>query len=242
MQDVQGLHTARDELLARIASLERTLDDVTGSIARQSAAAAAPTMATAISAPAAPDQASAEPLPHAPAPAAAPAAVPPASLPADGTAVQAAALQAASEGGDAALSATGVVAGTPVVEGSAEAEVMTAETKPVFGLDLGSATSFDGLRGLWKSTLAVHPTVVEGLHPLVVARENARTRKVELRLIAGPLPDAEAANDLCSVLAAARRHCQLVPFEGQQLVLASPPARPAAAQRSVIPTPARPPR
>ena len=42
----------------------------------------------------------------------------------------------------------------------------------------------------------------------------------ELRLIIGPMPDAEAAAQLCVTLAAAHQYCQPVAFEGQRLAVA----------------------
>jgi hypothetical protein len=43
-----------------------------------------------------------------------------------------------------------------------------------------------------------------------------------LRLVVGPVADAEAAARLCMTLSAARRYCQPVAFEGQRLALNDP--------------------
>ena len=66
-----------------------------------------------------------------------------------------------------------------------------ADPQPALGADLGGAANFDGLRGLWNSTRKTHAVLIEGLHPVVVVRENTRTRAAELRLIVGPMPDLE---------------------------------------------------
>ena len=103
-----------------------------------------------------------------------------------------------------------------------------------FGVDIGGAASFDGLRVLWASTKGSNAALLEGLHPVVATRENSRTKAVELRLIAGPLANVEAAARLCAMLTAARRYCQPVAFEGQRLAHADtvPERKPAAAPRA----------
>ena len=69
-----------------------------------------------------------------------------------------------------------------------------------FGVDIGGAASFDGLRVLWASTKGSNAALFEGLHPVVAMRENSATKAVELRLVAGPLANAEAAARLCATL------------------------------------------
>ena len=85
--------------------------------------------------------------------------------------------------------------------------------------------SFDGLRTLWNAITANHYGLFEGLHPIVAVRENSKSRTAELRLIAGPLTDVEIANRICTTLAAAKRYCRLVTFEGQPLALDGPSRR-----------------
>jgi hypothetical protein len=60
--EIRLLHSGRDQLLARIANLERSLDDVTGSIARQ-ASAARPAVPEAVAADPVPDPPPDEPTP-----------------------------------------------------------------------------------------------------------------------------------------------------------------------------------
>ncbi len=103
------------------------------------------------------------------------------------------------------------------------------------GVDVGGATSFDGLRTLWTTMTATHSDLFEGLHPIVTVRENSKSRAADLRLVAGPLTDIESANHICTTLAAAKRYCRLVTFEGEPLAL-TPKRRPAAKARSPIRT------
>jgi hypothetical protein len=122
-------------------------------------------------------------------------------------------------------------------------------TKSEFGIDIGGAVNFEGLRVLWNSTQANHGEQVEGLYPLVVVRENPKAKSVELRLVVGPLTTPDAAARICSSLLVARRYCLPVAFEGQRLQgieltadrRSTGTAAPAAAQkRSIAVRPARP--
>jgi hypothetical protein len=198
---VQSLHSDRERLLARIASLERNLEDVTGSIQRQSVAE-----------PAVPPPA-AEPSP---ALASAPSA-PPASIP--------------------AAPASPVEPQDPQQNGPAD----PSPPQAAYGVDVGGAVNFEGLRALWNSTRTAFASAIEGMRPVLGMRENPKTRNTEFRLVIGPLPDAAAAATFCATLTAARRYCHPVPFEGQQLSFAAPapPRRPAATQERK--TPPRPP-
>jgi hypothetical protein len=93
-----------------------------------------------------------------------------------------------------------------------------------FGVEIGGAASFDGLRTLWTSSRSTHPALFEGLHPVVTVRENAQTRAAELRLIVGPVATPDAAAKLCAPFAAARRYCQPTTFTGQRFALTAPTA------------------
>ena len=97
-------------------------------------------------------------------------------------------------------------------------EAWPADTSKVeFGVDIGAAANLEGLRQLWVSTKATNSVLFEGLQGLVSLRENTKTRTAELRLIVGPLADADAVSRFCAVLAAANRYCQPAGFEGQRL-------------------------
>src|SRR5262245_5094322 len=179
-ETVQALTADRDRLLARVASLERSLEDVTGSIKRQAAAVLGPPtlpLSAITPAPPAPQPTVGEPA--APRPPAEP--------------------------------QTARVANAPAVK-AAEAEATAAATE--FGVDVGGAVNFDGLRVLWNSTRSANAALFEGLHPVVVVRES-KSRGVDLRLIVGPLASTEAATRTCAALLAARRFCQMTTFEGQ---------------------------
>ena len=216
LSEVLGALVAdREQLVARIGAIERNLEDVTGSIQRQAAAAAA-----APSAPVPPSPAAAAPAPPPPSKEAA---LTPAEPGNPASPARAPVAPGNSGGADRAA----VPAEPPVAPPAAESAAIHAE----FGVDIGGAASFDGLRVLWASTNAA---LLEGLHPVVATRENSRTKAVELRLIAGPLANVEAAARLCAMLTAARRYCQPVAFEGQRLAHADtvPERKPAAAPRA----------
>jgi hypothetical protein len=85
------------------------------------------------------------------------------------------------------------------------------------GVDVGGGSNYEGLRGLWHTTKNNDPTLLEGLYPIVAVRENSKSHGVELRLVIGPIVDAEAASQLCTTLAETHHYCQPVAFEGQRL-------------------------
>jgi hypothetical protein len=198
---VRALSTDRDRLQTRIASLERNIEDVTGSIRRQAAAAPATTSAAATT-------------PATTAAATAPETTPPRQqLPPTTDATAATPAQTSAH-----------VAAVPPAGEQPE----TVQPMPEFGIEIGGAINFDGLRTLWNSTRNANAALFEGLRPVVFAREN-RTRGTDLRLVAGPFANAEAAAAACATLTAARRYCQPAPFEGAQMSLIAPAVQPAAA-------------
>jgi len=206
-ETVRTLTADRDRLAARLGAVERNLEDITGSIKRQAAANPPPTPATTT----APAGATTPAREAALSPATAPATSPPA-------AVEPAAAPSTPE------TSAGVA---PTVE-------VAEPAKPDMGVDIGGATSSDGLRVLWNSTRTNHASLVEGLHPVVATRDNSRTKSKELRLILGPLDSIETATQLCAALTAARRYCHPVAFEGQKLAEA-PERKPAARQAAPAP-------
>ena len=225
-ETVRMLAADRERLTARIGTLERNLEDMTGSIRRQSAKsdAAGPTMPSTVAAPAAPTPPAA--TPEAAAPKAPEAASEP---PSTATPAPVAAAPPAP--------AAAAPAAPPRPERVAAAPVPTVEEtpeppKPEFGVDVGGAVNFEGLRVLWSSTKTGNGALLEGMHPIVAVRENSRTKGADLRLIVGPLVNIEAASRLCATLSAARRYCQPVAFEGQRLAEAETATerKPAAAR------------
>ncbi|MCC7348789.1 MAG: hypothetical protein IT538_15480 [Variibacter sp.] len=199
---VRSLSNDRELLLGRVTVLERNLEDVTGSIRHQAKAAVAPHPQSSASAeeasPALPPSkiATTSAAASSPAPTAAPAEAPVAP------------------------------AGDPPKRVASVAPVPPAPDpeppRPAAGVEIGGAATFDGLRTLWGSLKTGHPGLFEGLHPIVTVRENTKSRAAELRLVAGPLTDVESAARICATLAASKRTCRLVSFEGQPLALTVP--------------------
>jgi len=207
---VSGLTADRDRLVARIASIERNLEDVTGSIKQQ--AASAP-----VSNPAAP-------------PTPAPAATPPAPARSQSQ-PEPAAPQAAPAAAPGAIAAPPSPPAARIASVAAALERETAKSEPAksrivdFALDIGGATTFEGLRALWNSVRGATADLFDDLHPMVAARES-KARGVDLRLIVGPIASTEAATQMCATLLAARRYCQMTIFEGQPLPQTAPMAEP----------------
>jgi hypothetical protein len=200
---VRTLTADRDRLATRVGTLERNLEDVTGSIRRQTAAAATPNPAGTT----APDTTTtAAPVREA--------AVAPTAIPATKPATQPSTTESPP-------TQAKIEPGTPAAPSGDRAETVKHE----FGVDVGGAVSQDGMRALWHSAKGAHAALFEGMHPVVATRENSRTKTKELRLIVGPIDTIEAAHRLCTTLTAARRYCQAVAFEGQKL--AEPERKPA---------------
>ena len=219
---VDGLAADRERLAARIGTIERNLEDVTGAIKRQgvdsssAASATLPAPAGAASPAAAPttkESAKEAPKDVAPkdvAPKDVGKEVVMAPLPGPLDILAARQPATASEAPPEAL------ANLPAIRSD---ETAAADPSPrvEFGVDVGGAVNFDGLRVLWASTKGSNAALFEGLYPVVAVRENSRTKNAELRLVAGPLANVEHAARLCANLSAARRYCQPVAFEGQRL-------------------------
>jgi hypothetical protein len=193
---VRILAADRERLVARIAALERNVEDMTGSVKRQPAPPStgdspAPSPAVAAPTSTANKEAAAPPAEGSPAPIAEPRAT---EIPAQER-----------------------VAAMPDATDAAPAS-------HEIGVDVGGAVNLEGAKALWTSTRAGNAVLFEGMQPLVVNREGSRTKSGELRLIAGPFADAEAAARVCAALAAAHRACQPVLYEGQRLADAEPAA------------------
>ena len=92
-------------------------------------------------------------------------------------------------------------------------------TKTEFGVDVGGNASIDGLRSLWSALKSGQPALFDGLRPVIAVREGQKPGAIELRLIAGPLPNASIAARLCAALGGANQPCQPTVFDGQRLAL-----------------------
>src|SRR5215510_5455510 len=206
---VSGLAADRDRLVARIATIERNLEDVAGSIKQQQQAAPPPAPPPVAALPAvAPTPAATPPAPRAQAQpeVAAPPSAP--TVPPGANAVAAGAI---------APPPTARVAKLPEAPEGEPGKSRSVD----FAVDIGGATTFEGLRALWISVKGATVDLLGDLHPMVAVRES-KSRGVDLRLVVGPIASTEAATQVCATLLAARRYCQMTIFEGQPLPEASP--------------------
>jgi hypothetical protein len=273
---VSGLTADRDRLVARIATIERNLEDVTGSIKQQAASPPAPApipaqtsvhTPTVLPAPASvPAQPSAQASAPAPAPAASPrpstlpalvpptATAPPPASPRSNPAQPEKTPPAATAPPSASAPSAGAIAASPSAPAAPPAAAPSPEPAPTrianlpeaaegetaksrivdFGLDIGGATTFDGLRALWHSVRNNTADLFEDLHPMVAVREN-KSRGIDLRLVVGPIASSETATQMCATLLAARRFCQMTIFEGQPLPQASAVTEPDARRPPAAP-------
>jgi hypothetical protein len=234
------LNADRDRLFARVTALETDLASVTGSVAR-AAAQTAPAPAPVPPSPLLVLAGIPSPLPGLPLTES------PRSLPAQ-TAPPAAAEQAPVVARpvphqQAALPAAEKPDSTPAAVPDTRTDAPAKDSPPeepaartLFGVDLGSASSVDGLRALWGGVQKAHGEALDGLRPIIVLKERSGGQGLQLRLVAGPVPNAAAAAKLCAGFLAAERSCETAVYEGQRLVLPSDKparvrARPAARPR-----------
>jgi len=195
---VRSLSADRDRLLARVTVLERSLEDVTGSISR------------AIARPAPQPEAAPKPEPAPQSEANEPAA----RLVAIGPSVVATISSPLTIPSPSAESLARVgLPSIPVVD-----EANTA-TRTDFGVDIGNGPTVASLRQAWSTIRRNHGDLFEGLYPVIAVRDGAKPGSVELRLIIGPLSNAAVAARLCGRVANAGLSCQPVIFDGQRLAL-----------------------
>jgi hypothetical protein len=86
----------------------------------------------------------------------------------------------------------------------------------VFGIDLGSASSVDRLRDRWTAMSDLFGPILAKLEPRVVFGHN-KDGAVELRLLAGPFPNAELAVKACSEMQRQPGTCEPRAFDGEPL-------------------------
>lgn len=206
---VRVLANDRDHLTTRVTALEQKIGDVTGSVTKQleaarAAAASAAAASAAVVAPwPAPDMA---PTPPAAIEATIVAVPPPTGLPIL-----------------PAVATPAPAAPTPLVLTPAAATPIApaepAEAHNDFAIDIGTGPTMEALRVLWNVIHLAHAQLFEGLQPLVSISDTHKSSRVELRLIAGPLPNPEAAAQLCAALLASHIACQPTIYDGQRLAL-----------------------
>jgi hypothetical protein len=177
-ETVRVLTADRERLLDRVATLEQSLDGITGSIARVEKAVKTP-----------PEVGSA-------AGESAPAPSPPEAE---------------------VTSSVSPWANVPLQVPMPPQPPVSSVSKTEFGVDLGSASTVEALRTAWTAAQRRHGALLEGLHPVVQTRERPRPGGMELRLIAGPIPNAATAARLCAAMTAAGAICAPAVFDGQRL-------------------------
>ena len=228
---LRTLSADRDQLAARMGSLERLLEDVTGSIARQAAQPPAPPTPPPMPAPTpppmpAPEAASVAPPPSAPGSrvAMAPAATPlpvidPLAMPvlADGPSGWPATLESRPEQPEAPeLTEPQTAVPLPPARFVAAPAQPPPLPKPEYGIELGSAPNMDLLRSRWTAAKANYGPLLTGLQPIAV--RDRRPGSSEFRLIAGPLPNFAAARQLCARFANAQAACRPAKFDADKVV------------------------
>jgi len=188
---VRALNADRDRLAGRIALLESSVDDMTGTIRRQAAATAAALAARTVS-----------PQPQ-------PATTPPAAT------APAAAVAAPEAKTDSIITSSVPLPPERAAAAQASAGPEPAASSNEFGLDLGSASTLDGVQQRWTTVKANFGPLLSNLHPL--AAPERRQGKMGYRLVVGPLPNSPAATGLCAHFNAAHTPCRAVKFEGEHI-------------------------
>jgi hypothetical protein len=103
-----------------------------------------------------------------------------------------------------------------VVPPVSQPEAPTAVTRTVFGVDIGSGNNLKEVRFLWNKTKAKHGRLIGKLRPVVSKSQNGAGHS-EYRLVIGPLANAAAAARLCADLGAADVTCSARPYQGENL-------------------------
>lgn len=189
---VRELAADREKLNARIASLETSLSDVTGSLKRELAAVAAKPVIVSATVPAAPAPAVSAPSTPPPAPlepiVAEPAADPRVAPP----------------------------LGEPIPLPPMRVAGVAASASDI-AIDLGGARSLEIMQQRWAAVKANFGPLLNGLQPLVL--RDSRPNMIPYRLIVGPLPNAAAAAQVCARFAASKVTCRSTKFAGEPLTL-----------------------
>ncbi len=90
-----------------------------------------------------------------------------------------------------------------------------APTKPVYGIDIGGASSKAVLKARWSAVKANFGPQVAELHPIVA--HDRRAGHLPYRLVIGPLPSSAAAVALCARFGLTRGLCHSAHFAGEPL-------------------------
>lgn len=192
---LRTLTSDRDRLAERVASLEHNIEDITGSLKRQSAQTiqpAPPIAATPVSPPATAEAKQSE-------------------KPASAQKAETAPTEPTT------IEQTAVTAHETVPLPPVRVAALPAATAPKleFGVALASSSNLDALHLQWGALKADYGPLLTGLRP-IAAREQRGTATY-YRLVLGPLPNAAAAAKLCAHLTAARAVCRAGKFAGDPL-------------------------
>lgn len=114
--------------------------------------------------------------------------------------------------------APAAAAPAPASTGSVQ-ETPEPQPKAQLGIDLGPGMTMAKLRSRWNAFKATKGAEADNMMPLVMAREITPGKPVELRLIAGPVADINAAVELCATLVGTPFLCQPSVYDGQRLAL-----------------------
>jgi TolA-binding protein len=210
MQTVRDLTTERDQVKTRLATLEQSLEDITGAVKKQSAQLATQQRSTDSPKPAAP-AVSAPPIVAAttspqstsqttPAPQAT-ASTSKESHPTSGP--PPAIARVASAAPTATAKPEGVTEPAPV-------------TRKEMGIDIGGAATLEALRAHWAGIKANAGPDLVGLQPAFTIRHKANASP-DYRLILGPFPNGTTALRVCAKLALSHIPCRAGTYTVQQL-------------------------
>lgn len=229
---IETLNNDRDRTFGRLSALEQGLESVTGSISQQKKppSAGVPSPSVAASAGAAqalppaeikpPEDAATQP-PAQPSPAPAPVALlkPVAPVPVH----SAGAVTTVSE---IARSAE------PPAEAANDAAASVPVGQTQFGVDIGGAKSVAALRLIWKAAREAHAAELGQLYPVIAVRERGKAG-IQLRLVAGPIRNAAAAQRLCARISENIAGCDATVFDGQRLDIPVETPRPKVVRRQL---------
>jgi hypothetical protein len=200
---VRELAADRNQMSARIESLEHQLDDLTGSIKRL--ADLPPVTAP----PPAPKTASAN------APASASATHSPLAMPALGDATPWPVQPKLRENNEPETTEEQAAAQQPVPVPPERVAVVSEPPQPEFGIALAGASSIEVARLQWAAVKANFGSMISSLQPRAMTER--RGSATHYRLVAGPLPTLTAATRLCARIVAAYAICQPVKYSGEPL-------------------------
>jgi hypothetical protein len=198
---VRDLTAENGQLTVRLAKVEHTMNDITGAISRQVDAAKAQS--------ASPSPADAKPASETPAVVGSIVSAEPAPGPLP-----------SGLGAPPVSSPTSPASPSPSSSPPSPAQLGSpAPATSEYGVDIGSALSIQVLRARWLGIRSAHLQLFERLQPTVTLDQSPQSKRLELRLVAGPLASVEAAKRLCAALAPYRLFCRPTIFDRGQLAL-----------------------